>query len=1486
MKLILGLVWTLIRHYQIRSKGKGLSTKKAMIFRINGLIGNQCIENFTTDWNDGKALCALVESIKPGLCPNHEELDTSNGLENCRLGMNLAEEHLGIPQIMEPEDLNSSDVDDLSVMTYLSYFMSSSNDQLLQWLQRQLPERNIQNTSSDWSNGVNLAALVDRLFNLFPHWESLDPESGVDNMELLLPMIETSTEVKCPISAKLMADPQIDEITMAAYLGQFRTAKMHFSTGNFSLQELPKEMSIFKPVEVSVDVLGPMTDNLSSSIAVVGKMEDGTEYSATVEEVANQIITYVITPKSLGKMKVSIKYDGENIKGSPRNISVLHLFHLDGLVELLNSTPRVGIPISFKIIARESPPTDATINIIANGPSQSLQPSISVIDENIFLCTLTPDEAGTYDISIEFTGIPVEGSPFSFVAENLFALDTDSIADSCFVGIPACFNIHSLATVPDDEILKITGLDANGKSVIGSVTLSEEEEGLYECSVMPSSGGDFLVNVTFKDVHIAGSPFIFPVSDLFHVELNLEEKCIVGNPLKFRVVAQGDIPGGESVAVVAKGRNQEIIGTVEKSEEDSLFICSVSPNETGECEISATFRGCHIKGSPFKTNVEDMFELKGCPKRGSSFPLGSEVSFVAKVRGQINQQPLLIVTDDSGCQHVGSVTVDGEGNCTFTFTPPQTGHWTMDARYGGSSIKGTPFDVNIEHVFEIISTPVLDDSFSVGAPIGFRLRPLHTVSGSKDLEIIGRGPKQEIEGSVTVPEEEVDGTFAQDYECSVAPREMGSFEISALYKGVHVKNSPFSVCINDLFAVGEIPENFTGKVKEPVSFSVTALADPGSTMFTAVAHGATSQSCIGEVIPQDDNMFKVMLTPTEQGRYTVDVKLGESHIKGSPFCIDVVDPGKCKIIGKLPSSLHLNEAVSFKVSTAGSGQGALSAKCDLDGDSMVSVILKETGIDTYSVTLTPLGIGTAIVHLLFAGDPIPGTPFTVSIVDSQKCSITNLGEGLKIGDQISFVLSTFGAGTSKPEIAFIGHRATYFPKRITDQENGTFLVEMEEITEPSYYRVEIKYGGRFIPGCPFNFVVEPPPKVDQCHVTGPGIKRLTAGVPSTFKIMTTEKDLYAKKKLKVDVVAATGKRRGKVEITDNKDNSYTVKYVVSTTGAYLIHVHFYDQPVKGSPFGVTAREGPDASACKAYGQALDPRAVLLQSTPYEFQVNATTAGNGELVVVVRGSKEDPKVYITDDGEGVYSVKFEILGWGRYFVNVWWSGKHIPGSPFPLKVMPKPNPAMVKAFGPGIDDDVRVNEAAEFTIETKNAGIGTLSIRVYGVKDAFKVSCRPESNLHPRCLKAQYDPTWPGDYEIGIKWQNTHIPGSPFKVHVYDPNEIETYSSSNIVESEGEDREIEADDYESSGWLLTDEQTKKFANQLAKRHEIAHPLTSSTPMQNGLVKQPKKKTPIKVSFTTEKTAPHMSMKDPYMKDQRTFSVTKQPVKKGWFWRKKT
>lgn len=74
---------------------------------------------------------------------------------NCILVINLIRifsivyDLLGIPMLISPEDLSSPDLDELSGMTYLSYFMNSPTSPgykaTLRWVRGQIPDENVEN---------------------------------------------------------------------------------------------------------------------------------------------------------------------------------------------------------------------------------------------------------------------------------------------------------------------------------------------------------------------------------------------------------------------------------------------------------------------------------------------------------------------------------------------------------------------------------------------------------------------------------------------------------------------------------------------------------------------------------------------------------------------------------------------------------------------------------------------------------------------------------------------------------------------------------------------------------------------------------------------------------------------------------------------------------------------------------------------------------------------------------------------------------------------------------------------------------------------------------------------------------------------------------------------------------------------------------------------------------------------------------------------
>jgi len=119
LKLILGLIWTIILRYQLQIE-QSRSAKQDLLDWIRSKIPEYNINNFTRDWQSGKALCALAEAVLPGQMNLPADF-TNNPLRDAQLGMFKAKENMNIPMILDPEDMVQNP-EELSMMTYLSYF--------------------------------------------------------------------------------------------------------------------------------------------------------------------------------------------------------------------------------------------------------------------------------------------------------------------------------------------------------------------------------------------------------------------------------------------------------------------------------------------------------------------------------------------------------------------------------------------------------------------------------------------------------------------------------------------------------------------------------------------------------------------------------------------------------------------------------------------------------------------------------------------------------------------------------------------------------------------------------------------------------------------------------------------------------------------------------------------------------------------------------------------------------------------------------------------------------------------------------------------------------------------------------------------------------------------------------------------------------------------------------------------------------------------
>jgi len=128
-KMILGMLWAIILDYAIKGISVDeLTAKEGLLLwcrkKTAGYrdVDPPGVQNFSTSWKSGMALCALIHRHRPDLIP-YDSLDKKDDAKNLELAFSVAERDLGIPRLLDVEDLTATErPDERSVMTYISEF--------------------------------------------------------------------------------------------------------------------------------------------------------------------------------------------------------------------------------------------------------------------------------------------------------------------------------------------------------------------------------------------------------------------------------------------------------------------------------------------------------------------------------------------------------------------------------------------------------------------------------------------------------------------------------------------------------------------------------------------------------------------------------------------------------------------------------------------------------------------------------------------------------------------------------------------------------------------------------------------------------------------------------------------------------------------------------------------------------------------------------------------------------------------------------------------------------------------------------------------------------------------------------------------------------------------------------------------------------------------------------------------------------------------
>ncbi|ESO10099.1 hypothetical protein HELRODRAFT_72745 [Helobdella robusta] len=561
-------------------------------------------------------------------------------------------------------------------------------------------------------------------------------------------------------------------------------------------------------------------------------------------------------------------------------------------------------------------------------------------------------------------------------------------------------------------------------------------------------------------------------------------------------------------------------------------------------------------------------------------------------------------------------------------------------------------------------------------------------------------------------------------------------------------------------------------VGAPARFTVETFSAGRGELDIAVTNPNGVKEQCEVIFNKDRNLtYSCHYTPTMEGQYSVVIKFANREIPKSPFMTKVEgmagDPTKVTASGPglEKTGVMVKKPTYFEVHTKNAGTGVVDVVIvDSHGhkDSTKAVITKKSN-DLWFIEYNPVEDGLHTVNILFAGKPIPTSPFAVAIspaVDAKKCFITGRGvqpNGLRIGDVADFKVHTAGAGDGELKVQITGPGGAEEKPKIKKVDATTYECSYEP-HRTGEYTINVTYGGDHVFKSPFMVDVAPQ-RPTKIKAYGPGLHGGVAGYPASFTVETNDETGGLG-------FSIEGPSQAKINCSDNHDGSALISYTPTEPGEYAIHILCDEEDIHMSPWMAIIKPKPsdsfDPSKVKAYGPGLKSSAAV--NEPVEFVVDAKGAGNGKLFVEVLDDELKPvDTLVKDNKDGTYAVKFIPKKAVKHVVVATFGDVPINEFPYRISVHEPSNPNKVKVYGNALNVPAKVGEPTEFSIDCSKAGPGDVGIILLddkGKEVPFQIKDEPNN-----CFNVTFTPTHDGVHKAHVHFADQELPTSPFKIPV-------------------------------------------------------------------------------------------------------------------------
>ncbi|XP_061617262.1 filamin-C-like isoform X3 [Phyllopteryx taeniolatus] len=1405
LKLILGLIWTLILHYSISmpmwededdEDARKLTPKQRLLGWIQNKVPQMPITNFHRDWRDGKALGALVDNCAPGLCPDWETWDPNQPVENAREAMQQADDWLGVPQVIAPEEIVDPNVDEHSVMTYLSQFPKAKLKPGAPLRAKTLhpkkakafgpgiePRGNVVLKPTEFLVETVEAGMGEVLVyveDLEGHTEEARVIPNNDNNRTYsvgyLPKVEGLHKVKV-----LFAGQDINGSPFMIHVSKAMGDPTRVQARGPGLQHMGNLAT--KPTYFDIYTAGAGAGDVGVIIVDSNGRRDTVE--VVLENKGDSIFRCTYVPVLEGTHTVYVTFAGQQIPRSPFPVLIAQACNPNACRASGRGLQPKGLRVKevaeFKVDTQGG--GTGELQVVVKGLNRLEEPvKVVEVDDGLYKCNYYPIVTGNYIITISWGGHSIPRSPFEVYVNEEAGLQKVRAwgpgLETGIVGKSADFVVEAIGT----EVGTL-GFSIEGPSQ-AKIECDDKGDGSCDVRYWPTEPGDYAVHVICDDEDVKDSPFIahiLPAAMDLHQEKvrcygpGLEPLgCIINKPADFTIDSRG--AGRGKLRLYAQDAEGCPIDVEIRDNGDETFLCVYIPTKPIKHTIIVTWAEVNIPNSPFRVSIGEGSHPQnvnvfgpGVEKSGLK---ANEPTYFTVDCGKAGQGDVSIgIKCAPGMVGPAEAGIDFDiiknDNDTFTvkYTPPSSGLYTIMVLFADQEIPISPFRIKVDPSHDAAKVraegPGLNKSgVEAGKPTHFTI---YTKGAGKAQ------PEVHFGGSATgnvVRDFEIIDNHDYSYTVRYTATHQGSLSITVLHGGDAIPKCPFHITVAPPLDLSKVlVHGLNNKVDvgkdQEFSISTSGAGGQGQLDVKIISPSRRPIPCKLESGVANE-IHSVRYLPPEEGSYRVEISYDENPISGSPLAVEGIlppDPSKVRAYGPGLQGGVVGKPAPFAIDTKGAGTGGLGLT--VEGPCEAKIECQDNGDGSCSVSYLPTECGKYNINILFADQHIPGSPFKAavqSVFDPSR--VTASGPGLERGkkhEASSFLVDCSKAGEAELTIEIISESGSKAEVHVENNSDGTYSITYIPQSH-GVYTITIKYGGHLVPKFPARLQVEAALDISSVKVYGPGVEAGGVLREVTTHFIVDARSVYQKAggHVKAYISNPSGATTD-AYIIDKADGTYRVEYTPFEDGLHVIEVLLDDDPLPKSPFRVSVSEGCDPSQVRAYGPGLGEGLVNKHN---RFTVETRGAGTGGLGLAIEGPSE-AKMCCKDNKDGSCSVEYLPFTSGEYDVNITFGGLLIPGSPFRVPVRELVDPTKVRCSGPGLGSGVRAHVFQTFTVDCSKAGVAPLEVQIFGPTGVTEpVSIIDNSD---RTHTVNYTPANDGPYTICVKYAQQEVPRSPFKI---------------------------------------------------------------------------------------------------------------------------